>query len=64
VREPDTGNRWERLSRVLNVLDFGRPSISGSIRSIKCIAGLNVQYKKDWCVVEMYPEEQGFGTFT
>jgi hypothetical protein len=18
-------------------------------------------YKKDWCVVEMYPEEQGFG---
>ncbi len=31
---------------------------------LKCIAGLNVQYKKDWCVVEMYPEEQGFGPFT
>jgi hypothetical protein len=31
---------------------------------LKCIAGLNVQYKKDWCVVEVYPEEQGFGPFT
>jgi hypothetical protein len=31
---------------------------------LKCIAGLNVQHKKDWCVVEMYPEEQGIGPFT
>jgi hypothetical protein len=45
------------------VLDFGRPSISVSIRSIK-MDGLNVQHKKDWCVVEMYPEEQGFGPST
>ncbi len=43
------------------VLDLGRPSISGSIRSIKCTVGLNVLCKRDWCVVEMYPEEQGFG---
>jgi hypothetical protein len=33
-----------------SVLDFGRPSISGSIRSIKCVAGLNVECKRDWCV--------------
>jgi hypothetical protein len=25
---------------------------------LKCIARFNVQYRKDWCVVEMYPEEQ------
>jgi hypothetical protein len=31
---------------------------------LKCIARLNVQCKKDWCVVEIYPEEQGFGPFT
>jgi hypothetical protein len=39
-----------QLAPRLIVLDFGRPSINGSIRSIKCIAGLNVQCKRDWCV--------------
>jgi hypothetical protein len=39
-----------RLACELTVLDLGRPSISGSIRSIKMIPGLIVQCKRDWCV--------------
>jgi hypothetical protein len=38
---------------VPTVLDYGRPSISGSIQSIKCKARFNVQCKRDWCVAEM-----------
>jgi hypothetical protein len=46
------------------VLDFGRPSISGSIRSIKIYSWAQCTTQEGLVCREIYPEEQGFGPST
>jgi hypothetical protein len=54
----------ERSNLVNIVLDFGRPSISGSIRSIKMYSWAQCTMQEGLVCREMYPEEQGFGPST